>query len=345
MEVGWLYLHFLDRELLTTSALYGAVSFRRIQDDFILSLLSITEPAYVSTSVLFESDYAFEIFRQNGAVFSRQDILRLAGTHEHLGGFILRKRDDYSLDRERYARYFSDIWRDIEDRAPTLAVKPRDTTQFLHGRVGQRLVALPASLGAEARGVRAHGLRPLIEHLRRTLEASGSRPVIASLFEPVFREDAAPEIWRYLANLQISLAYVESYVLDYGGTIPTGLKCGLRVFDRLSRTPDTHCLNVWREVYTLFGVYPHVLTVPGEDIVRIRDLAVHGHFVRCMRKVLRREGRAASSTRALTGGACDAWSIARHLIRVWLPWNAGFRPHLTRRRRGGGVGSGATPPA
>lgn len=34
-----------------------------------------------------------------------------------------------------------------------------------------------------------------------------------------------------------------------------------------------------------------------------------------------------------------------HLFWVWLPWDAAFRPHLTRRRRGGGVGSGATPPA
>lgn len=74
-DARWLYLHFLDRELLMTCGLYGALSLHRVRDDFVMSLLSISEPAYVSTSVLFESDYAFELFRQYGALFSRQDPL------------------------------------------------------------------------------------------------------------------------------------------------------------------------------------------------------------------------------------------------------------------------------
>ncbi len=131
MDPGWLYLHFLDRELLTTCSLYGNLSPRRIQDEFLLSLLSITEPAYISTSVLFESDYAFDLFSRYRAVFSRHDLVRLAGTHDQLGELVRRKRSDYVEHRSRYARYFTDSWKEIEDAAPTLAVKRQDTTQFL----------------------------------------------------------------------------------------------------------------------------------------------------------------------------------------------------------------------
>jgi hypothetical protein len=82
MDHGWLYPHFLDRELLTTCGLYGNLSPRRIQDDFVMALVSITEPAHICMSVLFESDYAFELFSRYRAVFSRQGIIRLAGTHD-----------------------------------------------------------------------------------------------------------------------------------------------------------------------------------------------------------------------------------------------------------------------
>jgi hypothetical protein len=41
VDPGWLYLHFLDRELLTTCSLYGNLSPRRIQDDFPASSLPL----------------------------------------------------------------------------------------------------------------------------------------------------------------------------------------------------------------------------------------------------------------------------------------------------------------
>lgn len=309
MDHGWLYLHFLDRELLTTCALYGNLSPRRIQDDFVMALVSITEPAYISTSVLFESDYAFELFSRYRAVFSRQDIIRLAGTHDQLGEFVRRKMNDYFEHRSRYSRYFTDSWKEVEDAAPTLAVKRQDTTQFLLRRVTQRLTALPVPLGGPPGEAQPTGLLSLVERLKSALHRSGNTPVTPSLFEPIFQELAAQDGWRYNSNLQISFAYVESYMNEYGGTIPTGLKCGLQVFDCLSRCFPVHCLDVWRDIYTMLGIYPRILAVPAEDIVRIRETDSHASFVRAVRRMLAHDARnrASLAARRAEGRAYDTW--------------------------------------
>jgi hypothetical protein len=181
MDPGWLYLHFLDRELLTTCGLYGKLSPRRIHDDFVMSLVSTTEPAYLSTSVLFESDYAFELFSRYRAVFSRQDIVRLAGAHDQLGELVLRKRDDYEEHRNRYSRYFTDAWKEVEDAAPALAVKRRDTTRFLLRRVTQRLTALPTSVRGSPGKAPSTDLHSLVDRLKSTLHRSGGTPVTPSL--------------------------------------------------------------------------------------------------------------------------------------------------------------------
>jgi hypothetical protein len=146
------------------------------------------------------------------------------------------------------------------------------------------------------------------------------RDLHPSLFEPVFQELAAQDRWRYNSNLQISLAYVESYINDYGGTIPTGLKCGLQVFDGLSRTFPLHCLDVWREILTTLGVYPRILAASAEDLVRIRATESHASFVRSARQMLERDGRtrATPAARRDDGGAHDAWCIGQRLAR-FLP--------------------------
>jgi hypothetical protein len=320
MAPGWLYLHFLDRELLTTCGLYGKLSPRRIHDDFVMSLVSTTEPAYLSTSVLFESDYAFELFSRYPAVFSRQDIVRLAGAHDQLGDFVLRKREDYAEHQSRYSRYFTDAWKEVEDAAPALAVKRRDTTRFLLKRVTQRLTALPTSVRGSPGKAPSTDLLSLVDRLKSTLHRSGSTPVTPSLFEPVFQELVIQDRWRYNSNLQISLAYVESYINDYGGTIPTGLKCGLQVFDGLSRTFPMHCLEVWREILTTLGIYPRILAASAEDLVRIRATESHASFVKSVRRMLERDGRtrATPAARRDDGGAHDTWCIGQRLAR-FLP--------------------------
>lgn len=124
--------------------------------------------------------------------------MRLAGMYDQLGEFILRKMDDYSEHRScRYARYFTDSWKEVEDAAPTLAVKRQDTTRFLQKRVEQRLIALPTSFGEPPAEVQATNLRSLIERLRTTLRQSGNTPVTPSLFESVFHEFVAQDGWRY----------------------------------------------------------------------------------------------------------------------------------------------------
>ncbi|WP_437278221.1 hypothetical protein WME90_44535 [Sorangium sp. So ce375] len=320
MGYGWLYLHFLDRELLTTCGLYGNMSARRIQDDFIMSLLSITEPAYISTSVLFESDYAFDVFFQYREIFSRQDIIRVAGIFEQLGEFVLRKRHDYSEVRSRYPRYFTESWREIEDAAPVLAVKRQDTTQFLKTRVDQRLVALLASSGDFLDGGQIVGFKSLIERLRCILQRCGGSPVTPALFEPVLREADAHDSWRVQSNLQISLAYIESYMAECGGAIPTGLKCGLRMVEALSQTFPIHCLNVWREIYNVLGIYPVILDMPADCIVRIREMDVHAFFVGVVRSLLEQSGDegSASAVKKPDGTSYDAWCISR-VIAGWLP--------------------------
>jgi hypothetical protein len=251
-----------------------------------VSLLAIHEPAYVSMSVLFESDYAFDIFSKYRNLFSRQDILRLAGTHDHLGGFILSKRDDYRLRQARYLRYFSDIWKDVEDVAPVIAVKRQDTTRYLRGRLMHRL-SDPSTHRAIPGGVPTALVHRFVDCLAR----SGGAPITADLFAPIRGEvltEEAGDTLQQLVNLQISMAYVESYMNEYRGSIPCGLRCGLRMFDKLSRSFPGHCLDIWREAYTALGIYPLVLSAPADDIIEIRNLAAHASFVSTVRKLLER---------------------------------------------------------
>jgi hypothetical protein len=293
-DSAWLYLHFFDRELLTSYGVYDLIAPQRIHDDFVLCLLAVREPCYLSMSVLFESDYAFRSFQQAAHAYRRPDLLRLVAVCDNLPGFIDRKRDDYGWAEERYARYFSEDWRSVEEHAPSIVVKAEDTTAFLRHEVAESLTGL-----AEVKSLDDPVTRSVQSRLP-ALHVEEARPVTPALFQPAFDAARVATALRRQVNLQISRAYIRSSMRSCNGSIPTGLRCGLRVLEGLATSFPKHHLDLWRAVYTKLGIYPEVLELAGEDLVRLRDTQAHEDFVRAVRSWL-----VARPAEAMTSAAPD----------------------------------------
>lgn len=277
MNQRWLYLHFLDRELLTACGVYGKLSQRRLSDDFVVALLTTSGPSYVATSVLFESDYAFSAFETYRVLFARQDIIRLAGTSEDLYGFVCKKKSDYEQERARYERYFNDAWKRVEDVAPTMHRKITDTTKYLQLRLQDRIAELSLSVGSF--GYASSKESAIKKALVDALIGANGKPITSELFASTYDKLSANDLLRCTIAIQISLLYVESYMHDLGGVIPTGLKSGLGIFDSLSDNWPAHHLNAWRDIYAALGVYPKILDCPASDIAAVRDASSYPAFV------------------------------------------------------------------
>ena len=175
---SWVYLHFFDRELLTACGVYQMLSQRRLDDDFRVALAAVDEPAYVSQSVLFESDYAYHIFFRDEILLTRPDILRVATSYPSLASFMNAKQNSYRRFEERYKRYFDDTWKRLEDSAPTFIIKHSNTTEVLH----KHFASKPSNFGDK------HSLGTTDGEASGVVFQDEATPVITAFIEPMLQK-------------------------------------------------------------------------------------------------------------------------------------------------------------
>ncbi len=128
------YVHFFDRELLSTLELYDYIDEKIIFNDFIILLLSTYELLYFSTSLLFENRFAKAAIDVYPSLFQEGHIsliMREYGFEE----FSHSKRLQYEHSPEKYSFYFDNTWEKFAVLNPSILQRSFDTTTYLESSI------------------------------------------------------------------------------------------------------------------------------------------------------------------------------------------------------------------
>ena len=275
------YLHFLDRELLTGLGLYKSLSARNVFDDLNILLLSEYEPCYLSISLVLENKFANELFKKFTGLFRRGHI-EIALAAQNLEEEIREKRDQYPHAIQEYPFYFDHTWRQIEAAAPFYRERNLDTSSILEEALIKYFEGVIRSQASQFEGIRQELLR-LLPYAIEALKERRGLAVTRLLFEDAVRyREITPAFRRFLA-LAISEQYVMSYLLEYDGTIATGLIGGLDHFHYLCPTFPLHHVSLWRESYLRLGCLRLIRSFDANTIVYVRESAAFQTFVDTIR--------------------------------------------------------------
>ena len=125
-----IYLHFLDREFLSTLGLYNFLNERVLFKDVFEILLISYEPTYISTSLVFENKFCSALLKKYPFLFSEGHI-ELALNGNNLPEFIYSKKQQYSNQKDRYGFYFNDLWQKIVSKGVVFRNRNLDTGKFI----------------------------------------------------------------------------------------------------------------------------------------------------------------------------------------------------------------------
>jgi len=230
------YLHFLDRQLLTTLRLYGLLPVSAVRRDFLLVLASTYEALYLSAAMILENVYADQIFKDYRVLF-RGGHIELVITEGTIPDYAIAKRHQYRhvKDQDQFRPYFSDGWRRLADVGPAVRRREHDTGASLEEAIvldlGQGgIVATGERLGEIAVGKKLEGLAA---YAIDALQVRRGKAITGELYELFCPKIAQSEPARRVFSFHISERYVASYIAEYAGTICTGLTMGLGQLDYL----------------------------------------------------------------------------------------------------------------
>jgi hypothetical protein len=274
------YLHFLDRELLTCFGVYSLLPETLLNEDVRLILFSIYEPAYFSTSLIFENKFARNIFKYLLPLFQTGHI-QIALKEHSLYEFIVSKQEQYFHAKPQYSFYFDDTWKRVIESGPCYLQKETDTGIFVENKMVSELEDDQEYYAEKHLQVRVNQeeinlLNPyIIESLRERRKTA----VTKLLFFNLYQEKQASTETRRFFNVKISEHYVNAYISEYRGTIATGLSIGIEYFSYLCNTFPFHHLKLWRQVYHRLGCLPLIRKFTPDEIVMIKETLEFQNFI------------------------------------------------------------------
>lgn len=322
------YLHFLDRELLTCVGAYDTLSASVVYEDLRFILFATYEPAYLSISLVLENKFARMIFEQLSLLFQMGHI-ETALRADSLRDEVLLKRGEYSHATEGYLFYFDDTWKKIADIGPIYLHKQRDTSIVLEDVIVSDLQAHGAINSAKRLGINAEQreIARLTPYVAEALRERKGHAVTRLLFVKPYRELRASFATKKCFDIKVSEHYVKAYISEYDGTIATGLSSGVEYFSYLCPTFPFHHIPLWREVNRRLGCLSTVRTMTDENIVTVRESIEFQNFVDEVRLFIARAIRA----RYLAGFGPFSHDVGiteylKRAIRAHLKGNSGT-PH------------------
>lgn len=280
------YLHFLDRELLTFFGLYKDYPSRVLRRDLWDILFLTYEPLYFSTSLIFESDPAWDIITSAPILFETGHI-ELLQKGNSLKSEIGDKQEQYSPrdQRSKYQRYFDDSFQIVADLGPTIRHRVTDTSTILEKWLYNELNAEGAARSAARLRLTAQSAE-LFDCAPRVLDAIGERGPLAItryLFRRPYEEHQISPRVRSAFDIKITEGYVISQLKERDGTLATGLSNGFAYFDHFSETYPFHHIPLWDRIYKLLGLKPYVRVAEATEIVAVREAPAFHRFVDTVR--------------------------------------------------------------
>lgn len=242
------FLHFLDRELLETQGAYDKILEDSINRDVRFILLNSTGDLILSASFLFESRYAFAVFKEFYSFFINGKFT-IAITYDSLKKMISVKQEQYKGKEASFPNYFNDLWYVLAESGVILVPKKEDTTIYIADGMVDKLQHLEHLQGKRD-----------IPFIEEAINNRGKKAITHHLFDSVYDKRNVSENDRDIINFLITELYIRSYMDYFDASIPTGLSCGIYEYDYLSDNYPLSDVSFWMKLYKQMGLYRFICT-------------------------------------------------------------------------------------
>jgi hypothetical protein len=317
-RVSWpVYLHFLDRELLSSFGVYESLSPSSVLADLRLLLLNTYEPIYFSASLTFENKFARMLFEQMPLLFQKGHI-QMAIRENCLHDFVLSKKEQYSHARTIYPFYFDDTWKNIVEAGPHFRHKQGDTGNILEMSIISELETCGVNSTAKRLGIKIDSdeAAKLLPYAIEVIKGRQGHAITKLLFEKAYQKLATPPGVRKCFDIKISEHYVNSYLASYDGTIVTGLSSGIEYFSYLCPTFPFHHIPLWRQINQRLGCLSLITgKFSDQEISIIREAPQFQKFVDEIRYFLSRLAESQESLATRADRSPDSAKLIEHLER------------------------------
>lgn len=239
-----LFLYFLDRELLETNKIYDKIKQKAISRDIRISLFSNLNEAYISSSFLFESIYAYETFKEYNLLFEKEKIVVLM-TYDSLSTLVSVKKEQYRGKEDLFPNYFNRFWEDIAEKDVLFQHKDSDTTAFIANNI-------EASLNKKI--IHKNDIIK-IPYIIDKIANRNNQAITHHLFQDVYLKQGMGTAYQETINKSITELYISSYIDYFNLTIPTDLSIGIYGYDFLSKTRPVSDISFWTKVAKRLGLY------------------------------------------------------------------------------------------
>lgn len=279
------YLHFLDRELMSNFSVYE--SGYSCLDDLRLVLFATYEPAYLSASLVFENRFARQVIDELTPLF-RNGHIEVMLSANGLYDFTLLKKDQYSHAATQYPFYFDSTWKHISDLGPSLRHRTIDSNAYLIDNIARDIYHGGAVSSSKRMGfeIPEEEITVLAPRITDTLQSAGKKAITRLLFTDAYHSRSPrPEVRRSF-DVKINEWYTRLYLSERGGTIATGLSCGVEHFSFLCQTFPYHHIPLWREIYGAMSYLRFIREVGPDNIVKLREEPAFRDFVHEVRRFI-----------------------------------------------------------
>lgn len=270
------FLHFLDRELLETHGVYNSLLEQAIIKDVRSILFSTCGDLIVSASFLFESKYAYAVFREFYPLFVSGKFT-IALTYDSVKKMIAVKQDQYRGREKAFPNYFNDLWHILQENGITLVPKREDTTLYIASGMLHKV-------DYDSRIESKENIPYIIE----VIEERNKKAITHHLFEVLYLTREVPVNDQDAVNSLITELYIKSYMEYFDATIATGLGCGIFKYDYLSTNFPLSDIPFWNKLYKRMGIYRFVCTCKASTIIEIVNshnqsefLQITANWLRC----------------------------------------------------------------
>jgi len=279
------------------------------------------EPAYMSTSLVFESKFANHILFTFPELFESGHIV-LAIHENSLRDFIEVKQNQYAHATERYQCYYSNQWKMIADIGPSFIHKDKDTSATLENSMVSDIADGGINLSVQRLGVLVdkNFLLSIQPFVIDAILGHEDKAITRKLFEDIYLSRNVSEHAVRAFDIKVSEHYVTSYIQEISGTIATGLSCGIEYFTYLCPTYPFHHLSVWREIYSHLGCSALLNKFSGHEIGWIRSTVEFRQFISKIRSLLKSFIKTFIDFESERPGSLEFYSALRSVLRQIIPF-------------------------
>jgi len=282
-----IYLHFLDRELLTTLGIYDVLPYNVIVDNFRYLLFMTYEPFYMSSALIFENRFAKKLFELFPELFTFQHI-QLSLKEDSLKTLILVKQEQYSHAKNKYHFYFDDTWKFVMDKGVSFRNKEMDTGKFLDKAIPNDIINNGIIKSSKKMNLKINKkvTKKITPYIIESIYERKNKALTKLLFNKNYQDFHVNENLQKIINTKITENYINAYISEYGGTIATGLSFGIDYFSYLSPTFPYHHIPIWQQLYHILGVTSFLRKATSTEIIEIRESYIFQNFVNDIRNIL-----------------------------------------------------------